>query len=470
MASSEVSAPLKARNAPDPVATITANGWLAEFRGVWRLLYPMLVSTLASYCLNLFDYHWIRHLGAADLALLALMNGSVMSFMFLLSKSFEESFVALFARAAPLQQGVLLQQALWLALCIGAGVVGLLLWAQVPLVHFLSGGVLSGRHAGLFYTVMVATFALTLVNTVLSAALRVYGDAKTPARISVSCGVLNNLLDPLMIFGVFGHAPAWQIFGLAAASWGARVTYLLLSSVSLRKRLRREQVCWPRLRPVWPLQQRLLRLFVPSALLEALTFCASVMVYAAIATYGVQVIGGYGVGFELLVVGFILVKGLSMVFMIRLGHRLRQGLDLHTCARSVLVLGTIFVILISAGYFGLRGWVLPFLVSDPAASAIALAWLNYAPIFIASYLLSNLVTGCCQLLERPAWALWLGLFFSWVVNLGAVSALVQARRPVAEVFATMASISAARALLYLVIFPWLVRRLAARANGMPLLN
>ncbi|WP_174770008.1 MATE family efflux transporter [Paraburkholderia hayleyella] len=439
----------------------------AEFKGVWRLLYPMMMASLASYSLGLLDYHWIRHLGATDLALLALVNGSVTAFMFLLSKSFEESFVALFARAPLPEQGLLLQQALGFAAGAGASVSALLLWAQTPLLRFLSGGALASPHAGVFYTVVVLGFPLLLVNTVLSAATRVYGDARTPARISVACGLLNNLLDPLLIFGVLSHAPAAQMLGLAAASWITRVLYLLLSSVTLRTHLQRHQVRLPRWHWVGAWQQRLLRLFVPSALLETLTFGANLMVYAAISSYGVHAMGGYGVGFELLTIGFILVKGLSVVFMIRLGSRMRQGSGFDATVRSVLVLGTLFVMALSAGFFALRGLVLPFLVSDPDAQAIARQLLNYTPVFIASYLLRNLVGGCCQLLERPAWALGLGLFYSWVINLGAVYAALWARRPVTDVFAVLALAGAIRVVLYLGVFRWLVHRLATHA-GLPL--
>ncbi|MFX1739781.1 MATE family efflux transporter [Paraburkholderia sp. A1RI_3L] len=435
--------------------------FVTEVRGTWLMLYPMVLSSIFGYCMTLFDYRWIRDLPAEDMALLALVNGSVATFLFLLGKSFEESFVAVFAKAPREDQGGLFVQSLVFAGAIGTAVVLVLVGTRAPLMTFISGGHFHGERMFSYYALVIGSFPLTLLSTALSAAMRTYGDTRSPARISIVCGVVNNILDPLLVFGLFGQHPSLQLFGLALTSWITKSLYLGWSVRCIRQRLRREQVALPRPNVEWATQRRLLHIFVPSAALETLTFLANTVVYSLIARYGVSAIGGYGIGFELMTIGFILIKGLSMVFMIRIGHLVRGRASSRAALQSVMLLGVLFTAAISVAFLLLRSLALSFLASDAGVIAAATALLDYVPLFVFSYLLTNLVTGCFQILERPARAMALGLFFSWIVTPGAIYLGVTHHLVLARLFALLAGVSVVRQAVYLTIFLRLMRRLGA---------
>ncbi|KFG97886.1 multidrug transporter MatE [Burkholderia paludis] len=439
----------------------------AEVRATWLMLYPMVLSSIFGYCMTLFDYRWIRDLPAEDMALLALVNGSVATFLFLLAKSFEESFVAVFAKAPREEQGRLFVQSLVFAAGVGVLVVLVLIGTRAPLMTFISGGHFRDARMFGYYALVVGSFPLTLLSTALSAAMRTYGDTKSPARISIACGVVNNLLDPLLVFGLFGQHPSLQLFGLALTSWITKSLYLGWSIRCIRPRLRREQVALPRPGLEWPTQRRLLNIFLPSAALESLTFLANTAVYSMIARYGVRAIGGYGIGFELMTIGFILIKGLSMVFMIRIGHLVRSRAPSRAALQSVMLLGVLFTAAISVAFFLLRPLALRFLASDAGVIEVATALLDYVPLFVFSYLLTNLVTGCFQILERPARAMALGLFFSWAVTPGAIYLGVTHHLALAQLFALLAGVSVVRQAVYLTIFLRLMRRLGAAPGAAP---
>src|SRR5699024_3041928 len=90
------------------------------------------------------------------------------------------------------------------------------------------------------------TVPLLIIPMVGNSAIRATGDTKTPSIVMIVAGLVNGILDPLLIFGL-GPFPEWGIQGAAVAS---ACSWLMATIVGLWLLWRRERLLiWPLLVP-----------------------------------------------------------------------------------------------------------------------------------------------------------------------------------------------------------------------------
>lgn len=144
-----------------------------------------------------------------------------------------------------------------------------------------------------------------------NAILRAAGDTKTPSVIMASSGLINAILDPILIFG-FGPIPAMGIQGAAIASviaWGvgfAIVIYIL----AFKKKL----ICL-HLIPMSEfivICRRILKIGLPAAGANMLTPIAMAVLTAIVAVHGNAAVAGFGVGTRIESIASMVVLALSM--------------------------------------------------------------------------------------------------------------------------------------------------------------
>ena len=90
------------------------------------------------------------------------------------------------------------------------------------------------RDAEIYLTIMGLFLLFHIVNPIFTAAITATGNSKTPFKISSVGLVINLILDPVLIFGVWVF-PALGVFGAAVATVFAQAVVFLLYCLYLRK-------------------------------------------------------------------------------------------------------------------------------------------------------------------------------------------------------------------------------------------
>lgn len=144
-----------------------------------------------------------------------------------------------------------------------------------------------------------------------NAVLRASGDAKTPSMIMAASGLINAILDPLLIFGL-GPFPELGIKGAAIASviaWGCGLIIVLYVLAVKRQLI---AVRWIPLRELFKISHKILTIGLPAAGANMLTPIAMAVITAMIAVHGNAAVAGFGVGTRIESIASMVVLALSM--------------------------------------------------------------------------------------------------------------------------------------------------------------
>jgi putative MATE family efflux protein len=144
-----------------------------------------------------------------------------------------------------------------------------------------------------------------------NAVLRASGDTKTPSLVMGCAGLVNAVLDPILIFGV-GPIPAMGIQGAAIAtlvSWFFALLFVLHVLINKRNLIHTGFL------PVktWVKACRhILTIGLPAAGANMLTPIAAAIMTAIVASYGESAVAAFGVGSRIESIACLVVLALSM--------------------------------------------------------------------------------------------------------------------------------------------------------------
>lgn len=169
---------------------------------------------------------------------------------------------------------------------------------MLPLIH---------EYMDIWYLGAVFLISPMIGNAILRAA----GDAKTPSIIMASSGIVNAILDPLLIFGI-GPFPELGIKGAAIASvlaWMAAF-FVVFYVLTVKKKL----IClrWLPIPHFITICRRILKIGLPAAGANMLTPIAMAILTAMIAVHGNAAVAGFGVGSRIESIAIMVVLALSM--------------------------------------------------------------------------------------------------------------------------------------------------------------
>ncbi|KAA1161838.1 MATE family efflux transporter [Pseudoalteromonas distincta] len=140
--------------------------------------------------------------------------------------------------------------------------------------------------------------------------LRASGGTKTPSIVMGGAGLINAVLDPILIFG-FGPVPALGIQGAAIASvvaWSVAVV-IILYILAVKKRLLSLKAGK---QTVTGAIRKILKIGLPAAGANMLTPVAMAVMTALVAHHGPEAVAAFGVGSRIESIASILVLALSM--------------------------------------------------------------------------------------------------------------------------------------------------------------
>lgn len=144
-----------------------------------------------------------------------------------------------------------------------------------------------------------------------NAVLRASGDTKTPSMIMGGAGLINAILDPILIFG-FGPVPELGIQGAAIAtliSWFFASGYVLYILGVKRGLIHTRMLPF---KVILSSGKDILRIGLPAAGANMLTPVAAAVLTAIVARYGESAVAAFGVGSRIESIACLVVLALSM--------------------------------------------------------------------------------------------------------------------------------------------------------------
>jgi putative MATE family efflux protein len=257
-----------------------------------------------------------------------------------------------------------------------------------------------------------------LGNYVLNAILSASGDTRSFRNFLVGGFALNLLLDPWFIYGGFGLPP----LGLPGIAWSTILIqfvgncYMLKRATASGLLSRRS---WGMLYPAVEPYRRLFGQGIPASL-NMLTVSLGIFVITwFIGRYGAATVAAFGIGTRIEQVAILPVMGLNIATLtlvaqnygaanfarVRLVQRtaLRAGFAITSC-------GTLLV-------FFFARYLLVLFTKDPEVIVAGEQYLRIAALLMGAYVVMYINNAALQGLQKPLFAIWIGIYRQLVAPL-----------------------------------------------------
>jgi putative MATE family efflux protein len=265
---------------------------------LWSLSWPTVIGLLTIVGANVLDTLYVGQLGAAELAAI----GFCFPVIFTLSAvgfGFAAGATAVIAQAIGRGDGHLMRRTgtntliLSTVVIIAMAVLGAC--TTDPIFAFLGarGEVL--EHVRAYMSVYFWGLPVILLPVVLNGFIRATGEAALPAAVMVLGAVINALVSPMLIFGLWG-SPA---LGIAGAAWGAvaaRFAMTVLSLIIIQFRDNLLEFERTSFGEFWETVSGVVMVGIPAMLAQLITPISAVFLTRILAGYGEDVIAAFAVG------------------------------------------------------------------------------------------------------------------------------------------------------------------------------
>jgi len=152
--------------------------------------------------------------------------------------------------------------------------------------------------------------AFVVIPMIGNNVLRATGDTVTPSTIMVGSAMVNIVLDPILIFGLFGF-PRLEVRGAALASVTGRIVSCIAALAFLHFRERMIAFQRPRLREMLNSWWQILKIGVPASATNIMVPVSNLVVTAIAARVGQEVVAALAAGMRVMAFTSIPVYALS---------------------------------------------------------------------------------------------------------------------------------------------------------------
>ena len=355
------------------------------------------VGLIAIFAVDFVDMLFISMLGKAELAAAVGYAGAILFFTTSFSIGIAIAAGALAARALgagePEEARIQSTSTLIYGVVFSA-IFAALVWANLG--FFVQALGATGETAALavhYLAIIVPSLPLLMVGMLGGALLRAHGDARRAMFATIFGGVVNAVLDPILIFGL-----GMELTGAALASVAARVA---IAAVSLRPLLRHyggfARPTPGRLARDLP---PILAIAIPAILTQLATPVGQAYVTRAMAEFGEAAVAGMAVVGRLTPLSFAAIFALSGAVGPIIGQNFGAGdrARVRGAFNASLAFTGLYILVVAAILFALRGPIaalfeaegitrqLIFLFCGP----LALAYFFNGMLFVANAAFNNL--------------------------------------------------------------------------------
>ncbi|TDW56254.1 putative MATE family efflux protein [Oceanimonas baumannii] len=360
-----------------------------------RMTGPMALGIVAILAFNLVDTFFIGLLGTEPLAAVTFtfpVTFVVTSLAMGLGAGLSASLGQALGAGQHGQAARFTSNSLLLSLLLIAGLSGLGLASMDILFALLGAGPELIPLIKDYMVVWYAASPMLIVPMVCNAAIRATGDTKTPGLVMLVAGLVNGVLDPLLIFGL-GPFPALGIRGAAISS---ALSWLMAMVVALYLLQHREQLLsWqpPAFRQMLAHWRQLLHVAIPASFTSVLNPVATALLMLLLADFGNETVAAYGAASRIEAVVLIVMMALSSVLAPFISQN--TGAGQHERSRHGLLLAMRFALIFQLVVFMVLWLLAPriaeWFTDSPDVSALLQQYLRLVP-------LSYGLQGCFMLL------------------------------------------------------------------------
>ena len=384
-----------------------------------RLTAPMVLGILAFMSVNLVDTFFVAQLGVDPLAAMSFTFPVVFCIASLaIGLGAGTSSVVARALGAGDEQRTaqLVRDCLLLCAVISLIVTGVGLPLLEPLFLLLGA---EPETLPLISAYMVPWFYssfLIIAPMVVTAVMRAAGNSGLSAKLMIVTAGVNLILDPLLIFGLFGF-PRLELQGAAIASILARFVGVLIAIKPLLAMLRAAPAFeWRETLKSW---RAILHVGLPAMGTNLIIPVASAVVVYLVAQYGEEAVAGMGVATRVEPIALICFFALSSIIGPFCGQNL--GANNFDRIREAFRVITTFAIVSSTAmaviFWLFAPWIVHQFTDDGEVARVAVEYLVWVPISYGMYGVVMSINAAFNGLGKPMPAMVVSIFRVVVVYL-----------------------------------------------------
>lgn len=367
------------------------------FRHVTVMSLTASLGLMMVFIVDFVDMIFISMLGKAELAAAVGYAGAILFFTTSFGIGMAIAAGATVARALGSGDTAKAAEAAITALIYGVlfgAVFAAIVWLNLTTLAALIGA--EGETLALavhYLAIIIPSLPLLLVGMIGGAILRAHGEARRAMMATIVGGLVNAVLDPILIFGL-----NLELTGAALASVAARCAIAYVALRPILKLLEGE--ARPGAREVLIALPPLLTIAVPAILTQLATPIGQAFVTRSMAEYGEAAVAGMAVVGRLTPVAFGVIFALSGAVGPIIGQNF--GAANHTRVRRAYIDGLLFCLVFTLGMaallFVLRPWIAALFEADGLAKdliylfcgPLALAFFFNGVIFVSNAAFNNL--------------------------------------------------------------------------------
>jgi putative MATE family efflux protein len=348
------------------------------------LMLPMLMGMLALFSYTIADTYFVGQLGTLELAAisftfpisfmvtaitmgLGIGTSSVCARLFGANKHEQVERVAIHAMLLGVVTGLIM-------ISIGLTTIDPLFTligadeTTLPIIH---------RYMKIYYWGGIFLVTPMISNSVLRAS----GNAKTPAKIMMIAALANIIIDPILIFGLFGF-PRLEVEGAAISTVISNAGTMIASFVAItfQQKLVSFRHLW--IDKIFDSWRRILHVGLPSTASSLIAPVTTAFITYQVAAFGQEAVAGFGVASRLEGLTLMAVMALSAAVTPFVGQnfgaqqydRVKQGV--RWCYRFALIYGLIIAAVLAI----VAGTIAGLFTENPIAMDTTKLYLRIVPI------------------------------------------------------------------------------------------
>ncbi|MEO1639777.1 MAG: MATE family efflux transporter [Pseudomonadota bacterium] len=320
------------------------------FRHISVMSLTASIGLMAVFLVDFIDMIFISMLGKAELAAAVGYAGAILFFTTSFGIGMAIAAGALVARALGAGDAEEAQRRATNALIYGVvfgAIFAALVWMNLAFFAGLLGATGETLDLAVHYLqIIVPSLPLLMIGMIGGAILRAHGDARRAMMATIWGGIVNAVLDPILIFGL-----DLELTGAALASVCARIAIAAAALYPLIKHY--GGFGRPTAASISVDLRPILAIAIPAILTQLATPIGQAYVTRAMAEFGEEAVAGMAIVARMTPVGFGIIFALSGAIGPIIGQNAGAGLDgrVRSAFREGLLFTAIVVVVVSALFF-----------------------------------------------------------------------------------------------------------------------
>jgi putative MATE family efflux protein len=293
---------------------------------LFDLAWPMLLGMMGMVIFNLVDTYFVGRLGVQQLAAMS-FSFPIIMFINSLSQGIGIGTSSLISRniinTSRKNVKMMASRAILL------GVIVVVIFVIVGLLTIRPTFIALGAEKDIlkyifdYMNIWYLGVPFVVIPMIGNNIVRATGDTFTPGMLMVSSGIVNIILDPLLIFG-YGPFPEMGIKGAALATVIARSTSLVFILIVLIKREKLLTIYFERLKDIFSTWKDVIYIAGPASLGMLITPISIGFITKIIAGFGKEAVAAFGVASRIEMFALMVIASLGSVLIIFIGQNISK--------------------------------------------------------------------------------------------------------------------------------------------------